>query len=178
MERWLSGRKRRLAKPLYLFQQVPWVRIPPSPPVLNFRIFRHDPPRIRKPDVQDGIGFRAERPEDFPRRRDGGHVRRKDRDECGLGFLDGRKGAGLLRIFRSLEGRACGRAAARPSARRGRIARKAFRTRRGLRRVRLTRSAFFRQIPNRKNQVLALCASADVPASCGKVGMRRGLGGS
>ena len=32
-ERWLSGRKRRFAKPLYWLKPVPRVRIPPSPPI-------------------------------------------------------------------------------------------------------------------------------------------------
>ena len=38
-----------------------------TPPVLNCAIFGDDRPRTRKADVQHGIGFRAERPEHFPR---------------------------------------------------------------------------------------------------------------
>ena len=154
--------------------RVSGVRIPPSPPVLNFRVFGDDRPRTRKADVQHGIGFRAERPEDFPRGRDGGHVRRKDRDERGLGFLDGGKEAGLLRIFRSLEGRTCGRAAARPDGHAGRIARRAFRTRRGLsrferglRRESLPLSRFLLQNRRRKNQDArcAVLAARDLATS-------------
>jgi hypothetical protein len=47
-----------------------------------------------------------------------------------------------------------------------------------LRRVRLTRSAFFRQIPTRKNQARAVRECGKALRFVGKVGMRRGLGGS
>ena len=33
MERWLSGRKRHTANVLYSLKTVPWVQIPPSPPI-------------------------------------------------------------------------------------------------------------------------------------------------
>ena len=120
-----------------------------TPPVPDFRIMSYDRPRARKSNMQHGIGFGTERLENFPRWRDGGHVRRKDGYEIGLRFHDRRINAGIIGGIRFMEGRPCGRAAARPEARRGRME---VRTRS----VRLTGSAFFRQnpaqVPTRKDQ--------------------------
>ena len=120
-----------------------------TPPFPDFRILSYDRPRAREADVQHGIGFRTERLENFPHWRDGGHVRRKDGDEAGQGFITLGEIAGIIGGIRFMAGRPCGRAAARPEARRGRME---VRTRS----VRLTGSAFFRQnpaqVPTRKDQ--------------------------
>ena len=120
-----------------------------TPPVSDFRIMSYDRPRAREVDVQHGIGSGTERLEESPRWRDSGKFRRKDGYEIGLRFCDRRKEAGIIGGIRFMEGRPCGRAAARPEARRGRME---VRTRS----VRLTGSAFFRQnpaqVPTRKEQ--------------------------
>ena len=78
-------------------------------------------------DVQDGIGFRPQRAEDFFGGGYGAQILRQDRDERGLGIGDERKRSFLRGIFGIRAGRACGRAAARHGDRRGEISRTARR---------------------------------------------------
>ncbi len=90
--------------------------LPYRPPFIFAPISGDDSPQTRELNVEDRVGFCAERAKDFC----GGEVRcdilRQDRDKRGLGIGDARKGAVLGGIR---AGRACGRAAARHGDRGG-----------------------------------------------------------
>ena len=90
--------------------------VPNTPPFFCAPITGDDSPQTRELNVEDGVGFRAERAKDVG----GGDVRgdllRQDRDKRGIGIDDGRKWA----VFGGIRaGRACGRAAARHGDRGG-----------------------------------------------------------
>ena len=121
--------------------------------ILIFRDFPRRPTTEAESDMQHGIGFRAERPEDFPRRRDGGHVRRKDREEAGP-FSGTWKRSRIAGDFPK-----SGRPSVRQSRREALWSRGTNRPKRFPNATRLKPRppdplpVFFRQIPTRKNQV-------------------------
>ena len=147
------------------------VRIPLSPPFFYAPITGDDSPQARELNVQDGVGFRAERMKDFGGGKVCGHIFGQDREEWGLGIDDERNRSVLQGIIGIRAGRACGRAAARRGDRWGEIFRTVFRIRQGLpsrRQGRLRRSAFVRQIQTlRSPQVLLAARDLATPALAG-----------
>ena len=117
-----------------------------------------DFPQARELNVEDRVGFRAQRAKDFC----GGDVRgdifRQDRHERGLGIGDERKRSILRGIFGIRAGRACGRAAARHGDRWGGIFRTVLQTASVGRRGRRCRSAGLRLIPIRLARFALLAA--------------------
>ncbi|GEM_PF-5700541 len=146
--------------------RAPGVQIPPSPPFFCGPITGHNSPQTRELDVEDGVGFRAERAKDFCGGDVRGDILRQDRHKRGIGIGDGRKRA----VFGGIRaGRACGRAAARHGDRRGQPFRTALRTASVGRRGRLRRSAGRRQIPTlRSPQPLLAARDLATPAPAGR----------
>ena len=151
--------------------------LPYRPPFILAPITGHNSPQARELNVEDGVGFRAERAKDFCGGDVRGDILRQDRHERGLGIGDGRKGSVLWGIFRILAGRACGRAAARHGDRGGQPFRTAFFLRQGLprqRRGRLRRSAGRRQIPTLWSpQPLLAARDLATPALAGRTNSQK-----
>ena len=141
--------------------------LPYRPPFFCAPISGDDSPQARELDVEDGVGFRAERAKDFCGGDVRGDILRQDRHKRGLGIGDGRKGSVLWGIR---AGRGCGRAAARHGDRGG----QPFRTASFGRRGRLRRSAGRRQIPTLRSPP-ALLAARDLatPALAGRTNSQK-----
>ena len=138
---------------------------PNRPPIIFSPVSGDDSPQPRELNVENRVGFRAQRAKDFCGGDVCGDILRQDRDERGLGIGDGRKGA----VFGGIRaGRACGRAAARHGDRGGQPFRTALRTASVGRRGRLRRSAGLRQIPTlRSPQALLAARDLATPALAG-----------
>ena len=147
--------------------------LPNRPPFFCGPITGHNSPQTRELNVEDGVGFRAERAKDFCGGDIRGDILRQDRHKRGIGIGDGRKGA----VFGGIRaGRACGRAAARHGDRRGQPFRTALRTASVGRRGRLRRSAGLRQIPTlRSPQPLLAARDLATPALAGRTNSQKEL---
>ncbi len=67
--------------------------LPNRPPFFCGPITGHNSPQTRELDVEDGVGFRAERAKDFCGGDVRGDILRQDRHKRGIGIGDGRKRA-------------------------------------------------------------------------------------
>ena len=147
--------------------------LPYRPPFFCGSITGDNSPQTRELDVEDGVGFRAERAKDFCGGDVRGDILRQDRHKRGIGICDGRKGSVLWGIR---AGRACGRAAARHGDRGGQPFRTALRTASFGRRGRLRRSAGRRQIPTlRSPQPLLAARDLATPALAGRTNSQKEL---